>query len=196
MKKMASLSSVIALAFAFLSFAPIDTGDKVPDFSAVDEHGKTWKLSDQRANYLVVYFYPAAFTGGCTRQACSYRDHDTEFKLLNASIIGISGDEYKNLGKFKEHHKLNFTLLSDPDGKLAEIFGVPTREGKTFETEVEGQTLQLTRGVTTSRWTFVVDTNGKLIYKDSEVSAASDPESVLKFIATHNERKTCSPKKQ
>ncbi|MCK4748192.1 MAG: peroxiredoxin, partial [Bacteroidales bacterium] len=122
MKKFAFITSVIVLSIGLLSFAPIEPGDKVSDFSALDENGKTWNLSDQRSNYLVVYFYPAAFTSGCTKQACSYRDHDSEFKLLNASIVGISGDEFENLGKFKEHHNLNFTLLSDPDGKIAKIF--------------------------------------------------------------------------
>ena len=195
MKKIALLSLVIALSGTFMAFAPIDPGDKVSDFSAIDENGKTWKLSDQRSDYLVVYFYPAAFTGGCTKQACSYRDHDTEFKLLNASIVGVSGDEHENLAKFREHHNLSFTLLSDPDGKIAGIFGVPKKDGNTIEKEIDGQTLQLTRGVTTSRWTFVVDGNGKLIYKDNDVSAASDPETVLKFIATHGERKSCTPRR-
>ena len=148
-------------------------------------------MSDQHADYLVIYFYPAAFTGGCTKQACSYRDNDAAFKLLNAQVIGVSGDEYENLQKFKEFHNLNFTLLSDVDGKIAELFGVPTREGNTIEKEVDGKTLQLTRGVTTSRWTYVVDRNGKLVYKDEDVQAATDYEAVLKEIKTHNDRKTC-----
>ncbi|MFC2111676.1 peroxiredoxin [Bacteroidota bacterium] len=191
MKKIAYLSTIASAIFLLTAFSPVEKGDKVPDFSALDENGETWKLSDQRSNYLVIYFYPAAFTGGCTKQACSYRDHKAGYSKLKASVVGISGDEYENLGAFKVHHDLNFTLLSDVDGKIAEIFGVPAGEGKTFETEVEGKTLQLTRGVTTSRWTFVVDGNGKLIYKDNEVSAATDPETVLKFIATYDGRKSC-----
>jgi peroxiredoxin Q/BCP len=187
--------SFILPALGLLSFMPVEPGDTVPDFSATDENGNTWTLSRQRANYLVIYFYPAAFTGGCTAQACSYRDHDAEFRKLRASVIGISGDEVSNLEQFKKVNNLNFTLLSDHDGKIAEIFGVPVYEGTTIEKEVGGQTLQLTRGVTTSRWTFVVDVNGKLIYKDQEVSAATDPEKVLKFIATHDERKSCVPRR-
>jgi len=195
MKRISSLSVLITISFALFAFPPIDKGDKVPDFSGPDENGKTWRLSDQRAEYLVVYFYPAAFTGGCTAQACSYRDHEADYSTLNASIIGVSGDEFENLGKFKKHHKLNFTLLSDIDGRIAEIFGVPTLDGNSIEKEVDGQTLQLVRGVTTSRWTFVIDSNGKLIYKDNNVSAASDPETVLKFISTHDERKSCVPRR-
>jgi len=192
MKKLAILSLIPLVSLATFALVPIEKGDRVPDFTATDENGNQWKLSEQRASYLVIYFYPAAFTGGCTQQACSYRDHESDFSRLNANVIGISGDEYENLNKFKEYHNLNFTLLSDPEGKIAEIFSVTTGEGRTFEKEVNGNMLQLSRNITTSRWTFVVDGNkGKLIYKDEDVSAATDPESVLKFITKHNERKSC-----
>ncbi len=195
MKKSFTAGLLILSSLASVSFAAVEPGDRVPDFSAMDENGDMWTLSQQRANYLVIYFYPAAFTGGCTAQACSYRDHDADFRKFNASVVGISGDEQTNLERFKKYHNLNFTLLSDPDGKVAEIFGVPIYEGKTMEKDVEGQALKLTRGVTASRWTFVIDANGRLIYKDKEVSASTDPEKVLKFIATHDERKSCRPRK-
>lgn len=192
MKKLTLLALMLLMVCGANAIEPVNKGDKVPDFTATDENGNEWTLSGQRANYIILYFYPAAFTGGCTQQACSYRDHDPDFSKLNAEVIGISGDEHENLKQFKQHHNLNFTLLSDPDGKIAEIFGVPTSDGKTIEKEVDGNTLQLTRGVTTSRWTFVVDgTKERLIYKDVDVSAATDPEVVLKFIRTHNERKSC-----
>ena len=191
MKKLFFFIPILLLTLNIYAVSPLEKGDKVPRFSAIDENGDAWELSDQRADYLVIYFYPAAFTGGCTKQACSYRDNDAAFKLLNAQVIGVSGDEYENLQKFKEFHNLNFTLLSDVDGKIAELFGVPTREGNTIEKEVDGKTLQLTRGVTTSRWTYVVDRNGKLVYKDEDVQAATDYEAVLKEIKTHNDRKTC-----
>ena len=191
MKKSFFFIPVLLITLNIYALSPLEKGDKVPSFSAIDENGETWELSDQRADYLVIYFYPAAFTGGCTKQACSYRDHDPAFKLLNTQVIGVSGDEYENLQKFKEFHNLNFTLLSDADGKIAELFGVPTREGSTIEKEVDGQMLQLTKGVTVSRWTYVVDRNGKLVYKDDDVQAATDPEDVLKALTTHNERKSC-----
>lgn len=194
MKKMYFFIPVLLMTLNIYAFSPLEKGDKVPDFSAIDENGNTWKLSDQRADYLVIYFYPAAFTGGCTKQACSYRDHDAAFKLLNAQVIGVSGDKYENLQKFKALHNLNFTLLSDADGKIAELFGVPTSEGSTIEKEVDGQMLQLTKGVTISRWTYVVDRNGKLVYKDDHVQAATDPEKVLKALTTHNDRKSCKTK--
>ena len=194
MKKLFFFIPILLLTLNIYAVSPLEKGDKVPSFSAIDENGDAWELSDQRADYLVIYFYPAAFTGGCTKQACSYRDNDAAFKLLNAQVIGVSGDEYENLQKFKEFHNLNFTLLSDQDGKIAEVFGVPVKEGKTIEKEIDGEILQLSRGVTTARWTFILDANSKLIYKDSEVSAATDPETVLSFLTTHDERKSCMPK--
>lgn len=195
MKKIYALTLLPAALFLLASFLPLDKGDHVPDFTAMDENGKEWKLSDQRAAYLVIYFYPAAFTGGCTKQACSYRDHSEEYKKLHAKVIGISGDEFKNLGSFKSHYNLDFTLLSDNDGRIAGLFGVPTRDGASFETEVDGQTLQVNRSITASRWTFVLDVNGRLIYKDEHVSAATDPETVLTFLRTHDARKSCMPRR-
>jgi len=191
MKKLFFILPVLLFTLNNYAVSPLEKGDKVANFSATDENGEAWELSDQRADYFVIYFYPAAFTGGCTKQACSYRDHDPAFKLLNAQVIGVSGDDHENLKAFKAFHNLNFTLLSDADGKIAELFGVPIRDGGTIEKEVDGKTLQLTRGVTTSRWTYVVDRNGKLVYKDDDVQAASDPETVLNEIKTHNDRKTC-----
>ena len=191
MKKIMLILSVLLPACSIFASAPLEKGDRVPDFSAIDENGNTWKLSDQRADYLVIYFYPAAFTGGCTQQACSYRDHEAAFSSLNAEVVGISGDEPENLKAFKAFHNLNFTLLSDAEGKVAKLFGVPTGEGTTIEKEVNGKTLQLSRGVTTSRWTYVVDGNHRLVYKDENVQAATDPVAVLKALKTHDERKSC-----
>lgn len=191
MKKLFFLLPVLLFTLNIFAVSPLEKGDKVPNFSALDENGNAWELSDQRADYLVVYFYPAAFTGGCTKQACSYRDHNKEFAALNAKVVGVSGDDHENLKAFKAVHNLNFTLLSDSDGKIAELFGVPTRDGATIEKEVDGKTLQLSRRVTTSRWTYVVDRNGRLVYKDDDVQAATDPEAVLKALTTHNERKSC-----
>ena len=101
MKKLTFIVPLLLLTGSIFALNPLEKGDKVPNFSASDETGETWELSDQRADYFVIYFYPAAFTGGCTKQACSYRDHDAEFSKLNTKVIGVSGDEYENLKKFK-----------------------------------------------------------------------------------------------
>jgi peroxiredoxin Q/BCP len=192
------MNSIIGITFIGLLLnltgltGSIDIGDSVPDFTVKDEQGKEWKLSDHyRHDYIVLYFYPAAFTGGCTKQACSYRDQGDNFKELNAMVAGVSGDDFENLTLFKEHHSLNFTLLSDPDGRVAEIFGIPIREGGSIEREIEGESLTLDRGVTTSRWTVVVDGRGKLIYRDNNVNASEDSQTVLDFLKEHKSRKSC-----
>jgi len=188
------LSAVlISLLFNITGVDPsIEIGDPVPDFTVKNEEGKDWKLSDHyRYDYIVLYFYPAAFTGGCTQQACSYRDQGDNFKELDAIVAGISGDDFENLKLFKKHHNLNFTLLSDPDGKVAEIFGIPVNEGKSIEREIDGQSLILERGVTTSRWTVIVDGRGKLIYRDNQVNAGEDSQTVLDFLEKHKSRKSC-----
>ena len=185
---------ILSVAILSLSFdgSPVRVGETVPDFQAIDDKGNPWNLYDHlRSDYLVVYFYPAAFTGGCTAQACNYRDHMSELALLNVSVVGISGDEPQNLGMFKKEHNLNFTLLSDQDGEITKLFGVPVREGGTIEREIDGKTLQLSRGITVSRWTYVIDINRKLIYKNNNVDAANDSQTVYEFIQTHNLRKSC-----
>lgn len=192
---MKSILGIFLLSFLFNSSGidtSIDVGDPVPDFTAKNEEGNDWKLSDHyRHDYIVLYFYPAAFTGGCTKQACSYRDQGEDFEKLNALVAGVSGDDFENLSMFKEHHNLNFTLLSDQDGSIAEIFGIPVKDGGSIERDIEGQSLTLERGVTTSRWTVVVDGRGKLIYRDNDVKAAEDSQTVLEFLKLHKSRKSC-----
>ncbi len=162
----------------------VKVGDAVSSFHAKDDQGKEWKADQVLGNKnLVVYFYPAAMTGGCTKQACAYRDDLSKLDSLNAVVVGISGDEVKNLQLFKEAHNLNFTLLSDPDGKVAEAFGVPnSREEKTIEREINGIKYQLKRESTSSRWTFVIDKNKKVVYKSTTVNAAEDSKAVIQVL--------------
>jgi len=162
----------------------LNVGDKAPKFKAVADDGKVWnsKKIVGKKN-LVVYFYPAAMTGGCTKQACAYRDAREDLSSVDAEVVGISGDEVQNLELFKRENQLNFTLLSDPKGKIAQMFGVPVREGeKSIEREVEGVLYTLKRGLTTMRWTFVIDKEGKVIYKSSDVNAAEDSKAVLEAL--------------
>lgn len=158
-------------------------GEKVPGFEATADDGSTWKIKNHIGeNYLVVYFYPAAMTGGCTAQACSYRDLSSALESEDAMVVGVSGDNVEGLQFFKEAHNLNFTLLSDESGEIARLFGVPVRDGGTFNSEFNGQEFELERGVTTSRWTFIIDKNGKVVYKNEQVDASKDTEEVLSFL--------------
>ncbi|MGH7225673.1 MAG: peroxiredoxin, partial [Gemmataceae bacterium] len=100
-------------------------GDKAPSFQASDDHGKTWKSSDHVGKkVIVVYFFPADFTRGCTNQACTYRDDMDKLTGNGILVVGVSGDSAKTHALFKKHHKLNYTLLADEKGELAKKFGV------------------------------------------------------------------------
>lgn len=164
-------------------FAQVDLGEKVPNFKAIDENGNEWELKKHlKGDYLVVYFYPAAFTGGCTQQACSYRDMSTDLSSVGASVVGISGDRPSTLKMFAEENHLNFTLLSDEKGSIADLFGVPKSNGGTITREIAGKSYDLSKDVTLKRWTFILDKRGKLIYRDSEVNASQDGQKVAEFL--------------
>ena len=92
------------------------------------------------------------------------------FEMLNAEVIGVSGDTAKNHQVFKKAHQLNFTLLADTDGKIAELFGVPVSKGeKTVTKLIDGVDVELTRTATAKRWTFIIDRNGKVVHRDDRV---------------------------
>lgn len=184
MKLYSFLSLLLFLPFLLKSTADeLSVGDKVPDFQAKDDQGDTWKLSEYLGEKnIVVYFYPAAMTGGCTKQACAYRDYQSNLTDVDALVVGISGDEVKNLDLFKQAHNLNFTLLSDPDGSIAKKFGVPLRDGGSIVRNIAGEDFTLNRGVTSNRWTFVINKDGKVIYKDSNVNPEEDAKNVIAAI--------------
>ena len=94
-------------------------------------------------------------------------------------MVGISGDQPENLVYFKKAHNLNFTLLSDMDGTIAKAFGVPTKEGGSIQRDIDGASIELTRGVTAMRWTFIVDKKGQVVYIDNQVNATEDSQNTL-----------------
>jgi len=184
MRKITIFITVILISFSAISqdLSELNKGDKVDKFSALDDQGNTWKSSDVTSDFLVVYFYPAAMTGGCTKQACAYRDDKASFDKMSVSVIGVSGDEVKNLQYFKEAYQLNFPLLSDNEGAISKIFGIPTKNGGEITREIGGEDFLLIRGITTPRWTFVLDKNRSIIYKNAEVNAAEDSKKVKAVI--------------
>src|SRR3954462_7891230 len=98
----------------------VKVGDKAPAFESVDESGKPFKSSDVVGKKVVVlYFYPADFTGGCTKQACGFRDDVEKLNSKGVTVIGVSGDSVATHKLFKSHHKLNFPLLADEKGTVA-----------------------------------------------------------------------------
>ncbi|MBX3442702.1 MAG: peroxiredoxin [Planctomyces sp.] len=163
---------------------PLKVGDAAPEFTVKDDADKDWKSSEHFGKKLVVvYFYPADMTGGCTKQACGFRDNIQKLKDKGVEVVGVSGDSVRNHQLFKQAHDLNFTLLADEDGKVAEKFGVPlTREEKSVTATIDGKEEVLTRKVTTNRWTFIVDEDQQIAYRDENVNAAEDSEAVLKAV--------------
>lgn len=164
--------------------AVLAVGDKAPQFNANTHTGDLWQTEDRvgRGKYVVVYFYPAAMTGGCTKQACSYRDQAADLSGLDVEVIGISADPVSNLKLFRDAHNLNFTLLSDVNGFIARLFGVPVTKGGTFKTAVDGQEVVLKRPYTLARWTFILGKDGKVLYKDTQVDAPNDSRKAIEFL--------------
>jgi peroxiredoxin Q/BCP len=135
-------------------------GDKAPAFSLSDADGKTVKLSDFKGRKVVVYFYPAASTPGCTKEACDFRDSLAELNEAGLDVVGISPDKPEKLAKFRDAESLSFPLLSDPERKVL------TEWGAFGEKSMYGKTVQ---GVIRS--TFVVDEKGKIEVAQYNVKA-------------------------
>ncbi len=179
----AALALIMAGAPAAAQQTALAVGDPAPVFDAVDAYGKPWRSADVVGEkILVVYFYPAAMTEGCTKQACAFRDDHSVLQELGAEVVGVSGDRGLNLIAFRESNRLNFPLLSDTAGVIAGAFGVPLRQGGTITRTVEGRELELTRDVTAARWTFIIDRRGRIAYKETEVNPEGDSKAVIAAI--------------
>ena len=138
----------------------LDAGDKAPTFSLEDADGNTVSLADYRGRKVIVYFYPAASTPGCTKQACDFRDNLRELNKAGLDVVGISPDKPAKLAKFRDAEGLTFPLLSDPDRTVLAQWGAYG------EKKMYGKTVQ---GVIRS--TFVVDENGKIELAQYNVKA-------------------------
>jgi len=127
-----------------------------PNFTLADETGAKHSLADLRGKWVVLYFYPKDDTPGCTTEACSLRDARDDIAALGAEIIGVSADDATAHEKFKAKHTLNFTLLSDPEKKVINLYGawgkkMFGKEGilrKTFIINPEGSVVKVYGRVT------------------------------------------------
>lgn len=129
MKLLATLFSLLGLTLGAQA-TPLDVGAPAPDVSARDQNGAALVLKDVFAKGpTLVYFYPKADTPGCTKQACSLRDDWEALKAKGIQVLGVSGDKPESQKNFEEKYKLPFTLVADPEGKVAAAFGVPTIMG-------------------------------------------------------------------
>lgn len=128
-----------------------EEGKKAPSFKLKDKDGKEISLSDFKGKNVVLYFYPKDNTSGCTAEACNFRDEFPKFSNLNAVIIGISPDSSESHKKFADKYELPFILLSDPEEKVLEAYGV-WKEKSMYGRKYMG----------VERTTFVIDADGKI----------------------------------
>ncbi|WP_122816769.1 thioredoxin-dependent thiol peroxidase [Nocardioides pantholopis] len=135
-------------------------GDTAPEFTLPDDTGTPVALSDYLGRKVIVYFYPAAMTPGCTKQACDFSDSLEALRSAGYDVLGISPDAPEKLGKFRERDGLTITLLSDPDKQVLRDYGA-YGEKKLYGKVVEG----------VIRSTVVVDEDGKVFLAQYNVKA-------------------------
>ena len=138
----------------------LEVGDKAPAFNLPDADGTTVSLADYRGRKVIVYFYPAASSPGCTKEACDFRDNLSDLNDAGLDVVGISPDKPAKLAKFRDDQGLTFPLLSDPDREVLTAwgaFGEKTMYGKTVQGVI--------------RSTFVVDEKGKIAVAQYNIKA-------------------------
>jgi thioredoxin-dependent peroxiredoxin len=145
-------------------------GDKAPDFTLEDGDGTTWSLADLRGQKVIVYFYPADDTPGCTAQACDFRDAQTDLAQSGYRVFGVSPQGAASHRRFSDKYGLNFPLLVDSDYAMARAYGVA-------EESAEGKKPRIKRS------TFVIDEDGTLLEARYGVKARGHVESLLSGIA-------------
>jgi thioredoxin-dependent peroxiredoxin len=154
----------------------VRVGDVVDDFELLDQTGTARRLSELLMNGpVVLFFYPAAMTPGCTAESCHFRDLAAEFAEVGAQRVGISRDGVDKQRQFAEMHSFDYPLLSDPDGTVAARFGVRRR---------------LPLGpLSTRRMTFVIDTDRRILAViHSELSMNDHADRALRVLREHASR--------
>jgi peroxiredoxin Q/BCP len=144
----------------------MNVGDAVSDFELLDQDGRSWRLYEALADGpVVLFFYPAAMTAGCTKESCHFRDLASEFQSLGAQRVGISADDVAKQKQFADKHDFDYPLLSDPDGVVAEQFGV--RRGR----------IGVRLGLPVNRKTFVIGADARvreIIASETRMDAHAD----------------------
>jgi thioredoxin-dependent peroxiredoxin len=159
-----AMMSLFSLLSGFAHAEPLKVGDKAPDVTAVTDEGKSLKLGDvyKKNNYTLVWFYPRALTGGCTKQGCSLRDASAEFRKKGVAIIGVSNDPVEKQKEFKQVNNFPFPLLADPDSQVIKAFG---QAG----------------GRAAAREAYLINREGRIVYKD-ERQTDKQAENVLAYL--------------
>lgn len=146
----------------------IEIGMKAPEFTLQDQDGKEHSLSEYRGKKVILYFYPKDNTPGCTKQACNFGELYPQFQEKGAVVLGVSKDSVASHKKFQEKFQLPFTLLSDPDHKVIEEYGV-WQEKKNYG--------KVSMGVV--RTTYLINEEGVIVKAFDKVKAAENPQQML-----------------
>lgn len=149
----------------------LEVGTKAPDFTLNDKDGAPVSLSDFRGKKVVLYFYPKDNTPGCTRQACAFSGAYEGFKTANTVVVGISKDSVASHQKFAEKYALPFILLSDPERKAIEAYGV-LQEKKNYG--------KVSMGVVRS--TYIIDENGVIEKVMPKVKPDTNADEILAYL--------------
>ena len=153
---------------------PLKPGDPAPDFSATTTDGKKVSLKDYRGKKLVMYFYPKDDTPGCTKQACSLRDHNADIVAKGAAILGVSTQDEASHQKFTQKYQLNFPLLADTDGAVGRAYGTLGGPGLMSK-------LKSAAGMA-ERITFVIDEKGRIAHVIDKPQVGRHAEEVLELL--------------
>jgi len=151
---------------------PISAGIEAPEFELPDENGALRKLSEYRGKSVVLYFYPKDDTPGCTTEACNFRDDYSQYQQASVAILGVSPDKPAKHTKFIAKYQLPFTLLSDVEHRVCELYGVWGRK-KFMGREYDG----------VFRTTFLIDANGMILRVFENVSPANHSSEVLSVLS-------------
>jgi thioredoxin-dependent peroxiredoxin len=152
---------------------PISAGMPAPDFSALDDAGIPRRLRDFRGGPLILYFYPADDTPGCTKEACNFRDDYSDYQKAGVTIFGVSPDTVESHVKFKTKYNLPFPLLADEGHKICDTYGVWGPK-KMMGREYEG----------VLRTTFLINKQGIIAHVFENVRPSEHSAEVLKELAT------------
>ena len=149
-------------------------GDTAPDFNLASADGRSVSLGDLLERNVILYFYPAALTPGCTKEACDFRDVNAKLNKAGYAVIGVSPDSIDKLNHFKTQERLNFPLLSDPDLKTHVKYGTWAEKSMYGRTSV---------GVVRS--TFVIGTDGRIQHALYGHKASGHVERLMKLLGVH-----------
>ena len=151
---------------------PISSGIPAPDFELLDDTNTPRKLSDYRGRNVVLYFYPADDTPGCTKEACNFRDDYSAYEKADVVILGVSPDDVASHAKFKKKFQLPFPLLADEGHKVCDLYGVWGPK-KSFGKEYDG----------VIRTTFLIDGNGNIVNVFENVRPSEHSAEVLSALS-------------